>query len=76
MDDYIITASKDQKEVPMKGLRKGEKVDLSKYECRHIYPKDWIFFKQHFPEGIFDPDITYFLDMGFEIRIYRKKTWF
>ena len=73
MDKYVITIYNNQKELPIKGLRIGEKINLMHYECRHIYPNDWQIFKQFFPKKVFDPEITYFLDMGFEIRVYRKK---
>ena len=74
MDDYIITVCNGQKEVPIKGVNVGEKVNLSGYEYRCIDPKEWQIFKHCFPKNIFDPEITYFLDMHFEIRIYKKSS--
>ncbi|MGN0919525.1 MAG: hypothetical protein ACI4OR_02040 [Alphaproteobacteria bacterium] len=73
MDNYIVTLCKNQKEIVLTGVPAGKCVDLDEYMCRRIYPDDWQKFKTHFSPGIFDPEISTFLDAGYEIRIYRKK---
>ena len=73
MKDYIITLFDGKKEVPFKGLTAGEKVNLDNYNCRAIHPQDWQVFKNALPPKILDPEITSFLETGYEIRIYRKK---
>ena len=73
MRNYIVTVFDGKKELPLLGLLAGESVNLEAYKCRCIHPQDWQKFKSQFSSGIFDPEITYFLDIGYEIRIYRAK---
>jgi len=73
MSEYIITLFDGEKEIALLGLPVGQSVNLDLYHCRHIHPKDWHIFKGCFHTEILDPEITSFLDMGYEVRIYRKK---
>ena len=73
MFNYIVTVYDGEREVPLSGVAVGQNVDLTDYECRRIYPQDWQKSKEQFAPSVFDPEITGFLDAGYEIHIYRKK---